>query len=233
VNELLRTSAAHVFVDDVNAPQLSDEDAHHLRSVLRVRSTENVSVTDGAGKWRLCTLDDGFLTPRSEVVSDPMRSRALSVALVPVKGDRTEWAVEKLVEVGIGEIAIVSPTEFSVVRWSTDKMVTNIERLQRIARAAAMQSRQVWLPRVTGPVVFADLARTVGVAIAEPTGAPLDATVHTVVIGPEGGFSETELALAHTTVTLGGSILRADTAAVVAGTLMVTRRATATDHTGS
>lgn len=233
MNQLLRTSAAHVFVDDMNSPQMSEEDAHHLRTVLRVRATESVSVSDGNGSWRLCTLDGSDLRPTTDIFSEARRGQELSVAIVPVKGDRTEWAVEKLVEVGIDAITIVAPTEYSVVRWNAEKTATNIERLQRIARAAAMQSRQVWLPRITGASTYADLVRADGVAIAEPTGDVLDANVHTVVIGPEGGFSPTEIGEARGAVSLGDSILRADTAAVVAGTLMVTLRAASNDHTGS
>lgn len=224
---------AHVFVDDLVTPQLSIDDEHHLRSVLRVRPNESVSVTNGHGQWRLCTFNGEVLQPTTDVVSERARGRSLSVALVPVKGDRTEWSVEKLVELGIDEIVIVEPTEHSVVRWNAEKTAANIERLRKIARAAAMQSRQVWCPRIGGAVSFGDLVRSPGVAIAEPTGGSLDASVATVVIGPEGGFSRSEVDRAQAAVTLGDSVLRADTAAVVAATLMVTLRAASSDHTWS
>ena len=51
MNPVLRGSAAHVFVDSLAAPQLSDDDDHHLRRVLRVRESEAITVGDGAGGW--------------------------------------------------------------------------------------------------------------------------------------------------------------------------------------
>lgn len=221
MNPQLRTSSAHVFVDDLFAPSMSDADAHHLRKVLRLRGNEVVSVSDGVGGWRLCNLDGQSLVPVSDVQRVPPRRHRVTVAIVPAKGDRTDSAVEKLVEIGVDKIVVLEATEHSVVRWSREKASTNIARLSRVARAAAMQSRRVHLPVVSGPVEFSHLVSQPGVALADPDGAELPDDLHTIVIGPEGGFSDRERSLARTTVVLGPHILRADTAAVVAGTMMV------------
>ena len=87
-----------------------------------------------------------------------------------------------------------------------------------------MQSRRVWLPEVHRVQMLANLMADHTVAFAEPGGAPLDASHHLVVVGPEGGFSHEELHGAPATVSLGESVLRAETAAIVAGTLMVSLR---------
>jgi 16S rRNA (uracil1498-N3)-methyltransferase len=128
--------------------------------------------------------------------------------------------IEKLVEIGVDHIVILAPVDHSVVRWSTDKVEQVMARYARIAHAAAMQSRRVLLPTVTGPV---SLGSVLGpqVAFAEPGGQAAWSEVTTLVIGPEGGFSATELAMAPSTINLGSGILRAETAAIVGSALMV------------
>ena len=87
-----------------------------------------------------------------------------------------------------------------------------------------MQSRRVWLPEIHRVQTLATLVADHEVAFAEPGGAPLEASHHFVVVGPEGGFSHEELQSAPATVSLGESVLRAETAAIVAGALMVNLR---------
>ena len=53
MNPLLRESAAHVFVESLEVPDLSSDDAHHLQRVLRIRPTDVISVSDGHGRWAL------------------------------------------------------------------------------------------------------------------------------------------------------------------------------------
>ncbi len=217
----LRASAAHVFVVDIEAPFLEEVDRHHLCRVLRLRDNEVVTASDGHGQWRTCRFTKDDITPDSSIFSVAAPARRLAVAIVPVKGDRTDSAVEKLVELGIHEIIILLATDHGVVHWNADRGAHHLERLQRIARSSAMQSRRVWLPILTGPTPLADVLLRPGVALAEPGGRPIEKHDHVIVIGPEGGFSGAEVARAPTTVSLGLNVLRADTAAVVAATLMV------------
>ena len=221
MNDDLRRSAAHVFVTDIGDPVLDDDDAHHLTRVLRLRAGQKVSVSDGRGAWRICEWRDGLLVSVGDVSVMNAPTDVLTVALSPVKGDRTDWAIEKLVEVGIDRIVVLAPVERSVVRWDGTKSLANIERFRRITRAAAAQCRRVFLPTVEGPVPLSDVVAGTNVAIAEPGGSPVLDGVTTIVVGPEGGFTEGEVALAGATVDLGPTVLRADTAAVVAATLMV------------
>ena len=159
--------------------------------------------------------------PTGETVTEMPTGPELAVALAPVKGDHTDDAVEKLVEIGIDRLIVLAPVEHSVVRWDGERAANAIGRYRRIVRAAASQSRRTVLPQVEGPVALADVLARDGCAMAEPGGPEGMDGVTIVVIGPEGGFSQSEVAMARRTVGLGGSVLRAGTAAVVAGTLMV------------
>lgn len=224
MNPALRDSAAHVFVDDLAAPALSDADLHHLSNVLRLRDGESVSVSDGAGGWRMCEWRDEALRIAGDIATVAAPSSRIGVAFVPVKGDRSEWTVQKLTEIGVDDIMVLAPTRRSVVRWSNiDKQ---LDKLGVVAREAAMQSRRTHLPTVTGLVPLADALTRPGAVVADPLGAelaggPLPALV---VVGPEGGFDPEELPAAVARVTLGGTILRAETATLVAATLLVAQR---------
>jgi 16S rRNA U1498 N3-methylase RsmE len=89
-----------------------------------------------------------------------------------------------------------------------------------------MQSRQVWLPQVVGPLTPSELvaASQVEVAMAEPGGGAVTLATPTVMIGPEGGWSPGELSVTAIHVGLGTSILRVETAAITVGALLCTQR---------
>lgn len=219
----LRHSAAHVFVDQLDSPTLGDNDQHHLGRVLRLRDGESVTASNGRGQWRACVWRDGALEVAGEVVATAAPSVRCAVAFTPVKGDRNEWAVQKLTEIGIDEVVILAPTQHSVVRWSdADKQ---LRKLRVVAREAAMQSRRVWLPNIVGLATLHDVCAGDGAAVADPDGVALHAGVSLVVVGPEGGFAEDELPAGVPRVQLGDTILRAETATLVAATLLVARRA--------
>ena len=219
----LRHSAAHVFVDQLDTPTLGDDDQHHLGRVLRLRDGESVTASNGRGQWRACVWRDGALEVAGEVVASAAPSVRCAVAFTPVKGDRNEWAVQKLTEIGIDEVIILAPTQHSVVRWSdADKQ---LRKLRVVAREAAMQSRRVWLPSVVGLAALHEVCAGDGAAVADPDGVALHAGVSLVVVGPEGGFAEDELPAGVPRVQLGDTILRAETATLVAATLLVARRA--------
>ena len=222
MNPDLRLSAAHVFVGSLSDPQLDDETSHHLGDVLRLRDGESVSVCDGRGSWRLCTYaGKGRLQVESNVEVATPRLRRVGVAMVPVKGDRTDWAVEKLVEVGVDDIVLLAATRRSVVRWDDEKWRHQHDRYSRIVLAAARQSRCLWLPTLQSNVDASTITHQAGVAVADIGATPLDVSVvSTVIIGPEGGFDADELTDAPR-VGLADGVLRAETAAIVAATRMV------------
>jgi 16S rRNA (uracil1498-N3)-methyltransferase len=231
-----RSAAAQVVVDDLSAPGLGADDAHHLGRVLRLRPGAQVCATDGQGGWRLTTFAGGDrLDPAGEIQEQQRQEPMLTVAFAPVKGDRPELVVQKLTEVGVDRIVPLVAAR-SVVRWDGDRAAKQMERLRRVAQEACGQCRRLWLPEVgiggEGPVTPAALLSSLGAdgaVMAEPGGGVLDAGARTVLVGPEGGWSPEELADADAggagRCTLGPHVLRAETAAIVAGALLVTLRA--------
>jgi len=223
MNPLLRDSVAHVFVDDLTNPQLDDSNRHHLSRVLRVRDGESITASDGKGAWRVCEWSDGDVRVAGDIVTSVAPSPHVGIAFAPVKGDRNEWAVQKLTEIGVDHIVLLAPTRRSVVRWSN--VEKQLEKLRVVAREAAMQSRRTWLPTVSGLVSLADALATPGAAVADPTGNALHATTPAlVIIGPEGGFDADEIPASAARISLGDTILRAETATLVAATLLTARR---------
>lgn len=218
MNSELRRSAAHVFVDDLDAPVLETDDEHHLRRVLRLRPDDVVTVSDGAGRWRTARLTADGVVPDGAVVTVAQQRQVEVWSAIP-KGDRPELIVQKLTELGVARIGFVDCAR-SVVRWDPPRSDRQLQRLRRVAREAAMQSRRVWLPEVVGPVALARLEPG-GLAFADPDGGPLDEAVSRVVIGPEGGFTPDELAAAPAVVAIGELVLRVETAAIAAAVLLL------------
>ncbi len=249
-DDRLRRAAAVVFVDDLDAPVCTDEDAHHLLEVLRLDTDADVAASDGRGRFRPCRLAPAeprrrkgrpvaaILVPSGDVVDDrpvaPPGTEPATVAFALVKGDRTEWAVQKLTELGVDRLVPLL-TARTVVRLDPDGAARRAERLRRVAREAAAQARRTTLPEVAVPTPL-DRYLAGGtpdglpppapgaVALAEPGGTPLGPATRCVVVGPEGGWTVDELALVDRRVGLGRLVLRAETAAVVAGVLLTHAR---------
>lgn len=219
-SEVLRSSSAHVIVASLDAPVVDAGDRHHLTRVLRLRDGEVVTATDGAGAWRACRWRAGSLEPDGPITAVPRPHPVLTVGFTPVKGDRPEWTVQKLTELGVDRIVPLR-TARSVVRWDGDRGEAAVERLRRVSREAAMQSRRCWLADVTDVCAPSALP---GAALAEPGGGPPTLDHPIVLVGPEGGWAPEELTGAAATVSLGPSILRAETAAIAAATLLCALR---------
>ena len=233
-------ASAQVFVEDPAAPVIAQDDAHHLGRVLRLRAGEEVIAADGRGSWartRWTGTDggDGELElvrdaagPGGDgaVQSERRAEPALTVAFAPVKGERPEWVVQKLTELGIDRIVPLL-TARSVVRWHGARGRSTVEKLRRVAREAAAQCRRVWLPEVTDTMQFGELA-SLGeageVVLAQLSGDRPSRRQRVVAVGPEGGWSSDELASGLPTVGFGLSVLRAETAAVTAGALLASLR---------
>ena len=206
---------AHVFVGDLDALELADDDHHHLARVLRLRPGDELTASDGAGRWRLCRFGTP-LEPTGAIESDDAPQPELTVAFALVKGERPEWVVQKLTEIGVDRI-VPFAADRSVVQWDDDKAARNHARLRTVAREAAMQSRRSWLPTVEAIAPFDDVARRAGAALTERGGRPPTLAHPVLLVGPEGGWSERERAAGLPTVALGPTVLRAETAAIVAG----------------
>ena len=109
--------------------------------------------------------------------------------------------------------------EHSVVRWKADRVEHQLARLQRIADEALRQSRGCYRLSIDAPVAAIDVLDEF--VVAEPGGRRLSPEDTSVAIGPEGGWSDAELAAARGRVDLGPTILRTETAAVAVSALCV------------
>jgi len=244
-DDLLRRSEALVFVDDLEQPVLAPDDDHHLTDVLRLRQGDVVVASDGRGSFRLCRFVPGSrdrnnrggrraaTAPAStslEVDGPTVRRLApepqLTVGFALMKGDRPELTVQKLTELGIDRIVPLL-TDRTVVRVHGDDASRRGERLRRVAREAAAQSRRLFLPAVLDPVPIRQFVESSAATpvLAEPGAGSLPLGTCCILVGPEGGWTDTELSAATATVGLGTGILRAETAAIVAGALLSMLRA--------
>jgi 16S rRNA (uracil1498-N3)-methyltransferase len=222
----LRTTKAHVLVDELRGDagdlSITEHTEHHLRTVLRLRDGEAVGVTDGGGRWCLAVAavdaNSLRLEATSEIVAEPAPSRPITVAAAMPKGDRLDWMVQKVTELGVDRLVLLH-ADRSVVRWKADRVPRQLARLQRIADEAARQSRRVRRLVVEAPRPAVDLLD--GFVVAEPGGRALTAGDHSIAVGPEGGWSDPELAASSDTIDLGLTILRTETAAVAVSTLCV------------
>ncbi len=225
---------AWAFVDDLDGPGLTTDDAHHLGRVLRLRPGEAVGVSDGAGRWRSCTVVAGAgsgagsgaadvrLEPSGDIVTVGAPDPPVTVGFSLVKGGRPELVVQKLTELGVDRILPLAAAR-SVVRWDPERAERNLARLRQVAREAAMQARRPRLPEVAPVTTVAATAEALGAAggLCQQEGsAALTLRRPALLVGPEGGWSPEELDCGLAAVDLGPTTLRAETAAIAAAVLL-------------
>lgn len=218
MNPILRNSAAHVVVDDLDSPRLDEADVHHLFRVLRVRDGAVVTATNGRGSWRECRARGReLIEPVGEIVNEAARALPRGVAFVPVKAEKPENTIRQLVEIGVDEIFVVAPTKRAVA-GTRDRLN---DRADRIVREACMQSRRVFLPAVHLGIPLVDVIALSGAAVADPDGVAPSVEHRLLIVGPEGGFDIGEIPPSIARVNIGPAVLRAETAALVAGARLV------------
>ena len=213
---------------------LTGPEGHHAATVRRVRAGELLDLADGAGGVARCSVTSVGRDTVALAVLDlrrlPAPAPRLVVAQALAKGDRGELAVELLTEAGV-DVLVPWAAERCVVRWTGERGARSLSRWRSTAREAAKQSRRVWLPEVCDPVGTAALVDLAVLCAAtyvlhESASLPLaGVTVPTggdilVVVGPEGGISDRELAVLSgagaLAVRLGDSVLRTSSAGLAA-----------------
>ena len=215
--------------------RLDGDEWHHARHVLRLGPGDGVILFDGAGACFTARMEQadrhaGHFTLLENVADRFMVNRPgkIIIALAPTKQlDRTEFALEKMTELGVDEILLLECDH-------SERQHVRTDRLEKILIGAAKQSRKPVLPLLDGlfsPVDAVDVAhrrhpdlQVMCAHLAETTGSLFDtcrpdADVM-VLIGPEGGFSEAEVrdlrAGGADLVSLGPHRLRVETAAIAA-----------------
>ena len=207
-------------VADPAAPILSRDDEHHLRRVLRANAGEEIVVTNGAGDWSFAAVTDAGLERVSDVVVDPT-PEPITLYLAPVKGERGEWAIAKATELGVTRVVPLLCARLAVA-FKGDFATKTLARWRRIANESAGQCRRTSDLLIDQPIRVADVPEDV--AVADFGGTASWAPVRAVAIGPEGGWAAGEWNDERTRVGLGSTVLRAETAAVAAATLMAAAR---------
>jgi len=202
-----------------------DESLHALRS-LRLGPGDRVTLFDGAGTTcpgEIVRIDGDRVIARAGAAGPPLPSSRIVIASALPKGRRLAWMVQKLSALGVAEFI---PVRFrrSVVRWTPSKGA----KLEKIAAEAAKQCGRAELMVLRPETEVVALAGRGAVYVADPSGGTTLARSlqkgvesSTVVIGPEGGLAPGELeALGGIRVSLGPTILRIETAAVAAASVL-------------
>lgn len=230
----------HVFAEPADCDDtrvvVRDGVAHHLLRVLRRGVGDRVTVADGTGAVRtavIAAIDDAAATCAVETTAHvpPPSPRVRVVCGLP-KGRKLDEVVVRLTELGVDEI-VPAHTARSQIRWDGPRAERARQRWRAVARAAAEQSRRARLPVIapvtTWTAAFTDVRGGV-VCWEEATVSLRDAALHapagqiTVGVGPEGGLTAAEVDGAGLpAVGLGRTILRAETAAVVAPAIVLHR----------
>lgn len=206
--------------------ELGRDEAHYLSRVCRVRPGDHVLATDGRGAVAEIEVRSSGRAVTGEVRTlrrDARASQAILACGAP-EGERADWMVEKLAELGI---AVCQPVDCERASWRSAS--DRIERWRRLARAALRQSRQSWEMEVREPLdlgaFLAGCPAGSACWFADPEGgswrgAPGDAVL---LVGPAQGLSESEKGRVRTAgfsaISLGPSRLRTETAAIAAAAL--------------
>jgi len=218
---------------------ITGSQAHYLRRVLRLRPGNILTVFDGAG-WVANAEVSALTSISAELTLDDPEERKRPAGLIRaevalIKGERLDWCIQKLTEIGVDEVQLVA-TERSVTRWPKEREASKLARYREIVVAAAAQSHRPWLATILAPTAISALklgpseagfALVPGLGAAKALSTGLSEAGTAVIrfaIGPEGGFTAEEglvlKAAGYQPASLGPQILRAETAALVAATLV-------------
>jgi 16S rRNA (uracil1498-N3)-methyltransferase len=233
-------SAPRFFVEGLDraSVRLGEVDSRHALKALRLRPGDEVLLSDDAGTVGrgvlVASQGSGALVDVRETSPAARPVPTVGLALVPPSADRLRWAVQKLTELGVDRIELLGSAR--AARWTeVSERRKAAERVGAVAREAAMQSRRTFLPAVeVAPSLAEVLARAHPVAVLwEGGGRPLPEVLPdrpnevTLVIGPEGGFTDGEIESVRTSqaslASLGPAILRTETAAEAAAVLALAR----------
>ncbi len=174
-------------------------------------------MSDGRGGWRICAVTHGGLAASGAPGRDPAPATA-RLYLCPIKGERAEWAVAKATELGVSHVVPLVSRRLAV-RFGGDARAKTLARWRRVAAEAAGQCRRTHDLVIEDPVGVGDVPGDV--AVCDPSGSPRWEGVRAVAIGPEGGWASEDWAPDRRRLSLGPTVLRSETAAVVAASLIV------------
>ncbi len=207
----------------------SPEESKHIVKVLRKKKNDVLYITNGKGYWfdaKISVAEQKKCTVLiSSVTQKAQRPYRLHMVVAPTKmNDRFEWFLEKATEIGVDEIT-------PIICENSERKIVKQDRLEKVVQAAMKQSLQTYLPKVNDSIFFKEFMEnppkgSLFIAHCEEEEKSALKTLlisHkdiTILIGPEGDFSHSEIMSAlkngFSPVSLGENRLRTETAALFA-----------------
>jgi len=240
-------STFFVAPDAVTPPtiRMTGDLLHHLRDSLRLHQGTMLTLNDGCGaRYRVEVTQVSSQAIDSRIIDQQTESGRKTSPIVLgqalIKGDKMDWVIQKATELGVDTIVPLHSAH-SVIKINPERLEHQRARWERIARDAAQQSERWTIPTVADPLDLAQIcshyaAASVKGLLAERSSGPSLATIplpqdhqHPIIllIGPEGGWAPEEQRLAQEQgfipLTLGPRILRAETAAIAALSILQSR----------
>jgi 16S rRNA (uracil1498-N3)-methyltransferase len=217
--------------------QLAPAEAHHARDVLRLAEGTSVELFDDAGQAAagiVTSVGPQGMTVRVETVTRGEDGLNLTIAAAVPKGDRADWMVEKLGELGVQNFIPLATARSVVLPAGKNKT----QRWARLAIESAKQSRRVGVMRIAELTPLDQAIRSTAAGwylstradalpISRQLKQPIPTPALTLFIGPEGGWTNEEItafdAARFTDVGLTRTILRVETAAIAAAAMIACR----------
>ncbi len=229
-----------VFVPGASADgsiELPQNELDRLRKGLRLRSGDELAVLPNDGTLIRCRLEGREAVPEASHTLETEARLRLAIAQALPKADRLETAVRMCTEIGVAAF-VVFPADRSVTKWEEKKRQERLRRLQLIAKEAAERSYRTRIPTLRWEPSLKSVLDSQGNAIvlSESEGVPVSLTEAaagvfaagnelTLIVGPEGGWSEKECELiGGRAASLGPRVLRTDTAGPAAAAILLLGR---------
>lgn len=232
---LRRVHVEHLAVGEIELPP---DQAHHLRDVLRLGVGAEVELFDSSrvARGSILRCDPRGVAVKVDSISVSAPPMRLTIASAIPKGERADWMIEKLSELGVARFVPLKTARAVVTAEGSNKR----DRWARLASESAKQSRRAGVMQIDPPTMLADALgatpRGSAWCLATEDGAPvasLLADTHrskdlTLFVGPEGGWTDDELRsfadAGAPRVGLTNTVLRVETAAIAAAAIVLASR---------
>jgi 16S rRNA (uracil1498-N3)-methyltransferase len=225
--------------------RITGELLHHLRNSLRLQPGETLTLNDACGtRYRVEVTHVSSQAIESRIIGRQVgptdRTSPIVLGQALIKGDKMDWVIQKATELGVATIVPIYSLH-SVIKPNPERLDHQRARWNRIARDAAQQSERWTIPTITNPLHLGETCRQFavsplkGILVERSSGSSL-ATIPlprdpqqpiVLLVGPEGGWAANEQSLAQEQgflpLSLGPRILRAETAAIAALSILQSR----------
>ena len=220
-------------IDKQYFAHLNQEDEHHVLHVMRMKKGDEIEVVSEQ-KVYLCRIDETnplIISMIHEIENDVEIKEDITLLFALTKGDKTDLVLQKATELGVRKVALIQ-SERTVVKYDNKDIEKKTERFKKIMKEASEQSHRVIVPEFLGIFNLKNLPECVysdiNYVAYEKDASQINDSFNglkkgksvSILIGPEGGFSEQEIdnVVNHGFIrtSLGKRILRAETAAIYA-----------------